>query len=235
MRLIILFCCVLIHAAIFSQQNFINVPSTEVTSKNKIFFQQQININELVQSNTTLDFGLGKGFEAGVNVLGLNFNEKTKSFFNNDTNDVDPYNPLVTINGLKYFEITNKVSIGVGGQTGANFRVNHPTYPASLAYANLKLENLLGQNSNCVFGAYYNSRHYGGKGNRFGVWAGAEIPVKQNFHIMAESVLGDNSICYSSLGVIYYPRPRLPITLGLQIPNTKKNSYSLVFELTFVP
>jgi len=44
----------------FSQQNFINVPSSEATKKHKLFFQQQLNFNELIQSNTTIDYGLGK-------------------------------------------------------------------------------------------------------------------------------------------------------------------------------
>lgn len=63
-----------------AQQNFINVPSSEATIKNKVFFQQQLNFNELIQSNSTLDFGLGKGFEVGANILGLNFSDKKNHF-----------------------------------------------------------------------------------------------------------------------------------------------------------
>ena len=90
----------------YSQQNYINVPSSEATTKHKLFLQQQLNFNEIIQSNTTLDFGLGKGFEIGANVLGLNFSDKNRSFIKNDTNDIDPYNPLVMLNGLKQFEIS---------------------------------------------------------------------------------------------------------------------------------
>ncbi len=110
--------------SLFSQQNFINVPSSEVTKKNKLFFQQQVNINEQIQSNTTLDFGLGKGFEIGVNVLGLNYDEKLKSVQFNDTSDKDPYNPLIMLNGLKNFELSENMAIAFGGQTGLNFNDN---------------------------------------------------------------------------------------------------------------
>ena len=98
-----LFLCVLIIVPFVAkgQQNFINVPSSEVTKKGQVFFQQQFNFNELVQANSTFDYGLGKGFEAGFNVLGLNYNERRQSFFNNDTNDSDPYNPLIAFNMLK--------------------------------------------------------------------------------------------------------------------------------------
>lgn len=227
----IFLCC-----SLLSQQNFINVPSSEATTKHKLFFQQQINFNEIIQSNTTLDLGLGKGFEFGVNILGLNFSEKNKSFIQNDTNDVDPYNPLIMINGLKQFELSENVSISSGAQFGLNFRDNKRTTNAALIYENLLIKNLLVKNSSLVIGGYYNSIHYGGRhGNRIGAWIGSEIPIVNKLHIVAESVIGNNAMCYSSIGMIYYPKKRIPITLGIQIPNVKNNAYSIVFELTFVP
>jgi hypothetical protein len=218
-----------------AQQNFINVPSSEVTIKNKVFFQQQLNFNELIQSNSTLDYGLGKGFEVGANILGLNFNQKQKSFLNNDTTDTDPYNPLVLINGLKQFELSEHASIAAGTQFGVNFTDNKKRSRAGLTYVNFRLTDLLIKNSVIVVGTYFNSKHYGGQGNRIGAWVGTEIPIKDNFHIMAESVIGNNALCYTSVGVIYYPFKWMPLTLGVQIPNAKNNSYSIVFEFTIIP
>lgn len=226
----------LICLASHAQQNFINVPSSEATAKHKLFFQQQFNFNEIIQSNTTLDFGLGKGFEIGANIIGLNFSEKNKSFIENDTNDIDPYNPLVMINGLKQFELSENISISSGAQFGLNFRDNKRTTNAALVYGNLLLKNIIFNNSSLVIGGYYNTLHYGGRyGNRIGGWIGSEIPIINKLHFVAESVLGNNALSYTSLGVIYYPKKRIPITLGIQIPNTKSNAYSIVFELTFVP
>ena len=219
----------------FSQQNFINVPSSEVTTKHKLFFQQQLNFNELIQSNSTLDYGLGKGFEIGANVLGLNFNQKQKSFLNNDTTDTDPYNPLLMLNGLKQFELNEHISVAAGTQLGLNFTDGKSRSQAGLFYGNLRFYNILIKNSCLVLGSYYNTKHYGGNGNRFGAWAGAEVPITPHFHIMAESVLGTNALCYTSAGVIIYPFKWMPLTFGLQIPNTKNNSYSFVFELTIIP
>jgi hypothetical protein len=221
----------LVHA----QQNFINVPSSEVTKAKKIFFQQQFNFNELVQSNTTFDYGLGNGVEMGVNVLGLNFSEKGKSFLNNDTNDVDPYNPLVTMNTLKQLELSDQIAVAFGGQVGLNFRKDKPTYEAGLAYTNMLFQNILRKGDKYVMGFYYNTRHYGGKGTRTGAWFATEVPVINKVHLMAETILGDNALCNSSVGIIYYPRPYLPLTFGFQIPNIKRNSYALVFELTIIP
>ena len=219
-----------------SQQNFINVPSSEATEAHKLFFQQQINFNELIQSNTTADYGLGKGFEIGANILGLNFSDKNRSFIKNDTNDRDPYNPLIMLNGLKQFKINDRISITTGSQLGLNFRDGKRTTAAALGYGNVLFKDLVIKNSSLVLGGYYNSIHYGGRmGNRFGGWLGTEIPVNSYFHIMAESIIGDNALCYTSVGMIFYPLPWLPLTFGIQVPNTKNNAYSLVFELTVMP
>lgn len=222
--------------ALQAQQNFINVPSSEATRQGKLFFQQQINCNKIIQSNTTLDYGLGKGFEVGANVLGLNFSEQKRAFFKNDTNDVDPYNPLVMLNGLKQFEINKRFSVSVGGQYGFDITDIHNIKNARLAYGNLLAKDLLVKKSTWVFGCYYNSVHYGGlDGNRFGPWLGFEIPATQRLHFMAESIIGHNALAYTSLGCIYYPTPKTPITFGVQLPNTKSNAYSFVLELTYVP
>lgn len=222
-------------SVIRAQQNFINVPSSDVTKKHKIFFQEQLNFNELIQSNSTIDFGLGKGFEIGANVLGLNFNNRTQSFLNNDTSDVDPYNPLVCLNGSKRFELTEHFGISIGAQAGVNFTDNQKPKDATLIYTNLAYSDLFVEESKIVAGAYYNSVHYGGNGNRFGAWCATEFPVLKKLHLMAESIFGDNAISFTSIGLIYYPHHKIPLTLGLQIPNTSKNSYALVFEFTFVP
>lgn len=224
-----------IFSFVYAQQNFINVPSSEVTIKHKVFFQQQLNFNELIQSNSTLDFGLGHGFEVGANVLGLNFSNSKKSFLHNDLTDTDPYNPLILINGLKQFEITKHISIAAGTQLGLNFTDNKKRAKAGLAYFNLRINDIIVKKSSFVVGSYFNSRHYGGSGNRFGAWVGTEIPINSYFHIMAESVLGSNALCYTSVGIILYPIKWMPLTIGMQIPNTKNNSYSIVFELTIIP
>lgn len=230
-----LFILFLPFANCLAQQNFINVPSAEVTVKHKLFFQQQINFNEIIQSNSTLDYGLGKGFEMGINILGLNFSEKNQTFLNNDTNDRDPYNPLIALNGMKSFKLNEKFSLAGGLQAGVNFRDNKKTRGAGLAYMNVRYHSFLNNKGSLVGGLYYNSLHYGGHGNRLGAWVGGEVPLSPRFHLLAESVLGYNAICFTSVAMVYYPKPNMPLTLGLQIPNTSNNAYSVVFEFTIVP
>lgn len=52
---------------IHAQQNFFNVVSSDITEKNKLFFQQQINMTkDELQSNTTMSRGLGIILKSGV-------------------------------------------------------------------------------------------------------------------------------------------------------------------------
>ncbi len=231
----LLFIISLFGIPIFAQQNFINVPSAEITANRKLFFQQQININELFQSNSTLDYGLGKGWEIGVNVLGLNYNEKQKSFLKNDENDRDPYNPLFMLNAQKGFEISDKFTTTIGTQFGINYDFDEKKGNAGLLYGNLKTKEFLVNEGVLVTGLYYNSKHYGGTGNRIGAWVGMELPISHKFHFLVESVIGSNAISYSSLAIVYYPIKRMPVTFGFQLPNTKNNAKSFVFELTIIP
>lgn len=226
---------VLTASTTWAQQNFINVPSGEITKTKKLFFQQQFNFNEIIQSNTTVDYGLGKGFELGLNVLGLDYAEKTHSLFLNDTNDRDPYDPLVTLNTLKQFELNENISLSIGTQIGVNVDFDNKVRPANLTYLNIRFTDVIQDNWVLVAGPYYNSKHYGGEGNRVGCWLATEVPLGTKWHVMGESVIGNNAISYSSFGVIFFPKPRIPLTLGIQIPNTTHNAYALVFELTITP
>jgi hypothetical protein len=62
----------LISFAGYSQQNFFNVPSSDITKAKHVFFQQQLNfICSGFQSSTTFCYGLGKNYEIGFNVIGV--------------------------------------------------------------------------------------------------------------------------------------------------------------------
>lgn len=225
---------VFLTSEVFAQQNFINVPSSEITEQKKFFFQQQLNLNEILQTNTTLDYGLNHGFEIGINILGLNFSEQ-KRLLVNDTNDTDPYNPLALVNLNKAFSINQHLKLTTGFQGGFNFIDQRQTKFASLLYCNAKISSLIIDNDNYVLGVYYNSKYYGGNGNRFGLWLGTEMPITQRKHFMFESIIGYNALSYTSIGMVYYAKPQIPLTFAVQIPNTSSNSYSIVFELTIIP
>ena len=91
----------LITITVFGQQNFFNVPSSNITEKNKIFFQQQINLYETnIASNSTLCYGLGRDYEIGLNILGVTY-DKDKKYFISNSKYEQPIYPSIGVNAQK--------------------------------------------------------------------------------------------------------------------------------------
>jgi len=91
----------LLSISALGQQNFFNVPSSDITPARKIFVQQQLNfIPNGVQSGTTFCYGVGKNAEIGFNVLGINYDYQQKFVVNNTE---QPYNPFFTLNAQRSF------------------------------------------------------------------------------------------------------------------------------------
>jgi hypothetical protein len=61
----------------FAQLTIFNVSSSEITEKNKLSFQQQFEIQDVINSTTTATYGLGKFWEVGVNVFNVNYERAT--------------------------------------------------------------------------------------------------------------------------------------------------------------
>ena len=53
-----------------SQQNLFNIPSGDITPKNKIFYQHQFNVyNSNLDSKSHFVYGIGNGFDIGCNLI----------------------------------------------------------------------------------------------------------------------------------------------------------------------
>jgi len=54
-----------------AQQNLFNIPSGDITPKNKIFYQHQFNVYpKKFESKAHFVYGLGGGWDAGLNLVG---------------------------------------------------------------------------------------------------------------------------------------------------------------------
>ncbi|HNN01109.1 MAG TPA: hypothetical protein PKG67_11665, partial [Turneriella sp.] len=87
---------ILLGDSAFAQQNLFNVPNGEITKPGHFFTQQQFNLTRsALQSNSTLDYGLGDGWEAGLNLFFLNFsNASPTEILTNVSEDLLPAEPL---------------------------------------------------------------------------------------------------------------------------------------------
>ncbi|MEI7838921.1 MAG: hypothetical protein WCJ11_00295 [Methylococcaceae bacterium] len=206
-----------------AQQNLFNVPSSDITEKGKVFFQQQFNLSNVSgASNTTLDYGLGDELEMGINIFNIDLYP---------TNELQ--NPHILANFQKGFTLNEYYKFSFGTQTGFTPPAYNKTIDIpSFSYLNnaVHLEHL----GNYYLGMYYANHAYAGEGDSFGVMAGVEYPlIEKKLHLQGDILTGNNAISVAVLGfVIFLPRD-WQLSFGAQLPSpTSDNDYGAVFEIT---
>jgi hypothetical protein len=231
--------CILLSSVLSAQQNFFNVPSSDITERKKIFFQQQLNFfNEGLQSNSTFDVGLGHNLEIGVNFLGFSvIDQKGLEVPIDDT--IKPYNPFFLLNLQKGFPIGEKMMLGIGTQYGIT--TTAITRKGGYYYSNLTYgEKSVGLK--LVFGLYAASKSFFGEGKRsvnntIGCQAGIEKSIiKDKLVFQADFISGKHNLGEVVLGGAMYLSKNWILSAGYQIPTFgSKSIRAIVFELTYNP
>lgn len=223
-----------------AQQNFFNVPSSDITPKGSLFFQQQVNfLSESMQFNSTFSYGLGSDWECGFNVLGLT-RDNVKGFINNDSSV--PYAPMFCFNAQKKLIINEEFSLAGGTQLGLNTSGSLSSY----VYAN-SIIHLHESHTKIVAGMYYSSDGFFGSEQRgffqegFGKNIGFQLGFEQQ--LIAESLVlqsdlitGKHDLGENVTGLAYYLTPTWILSGGYQLPLFNSTSQkAFVVELTYSP
>jgi hypothetical protein len=207
-----------------AQQNLFNVPSSDITEKNKFFFQQQFNFSSLQgNSNTTLDYGLGDNLEVGINLFNVDMYSSTGGYTN----------PNFLLNFQKGFQITEAYKVSFGTQTGVKVPIYSTTVqmPSFSYFTNaLNLEKW----GKYYVGSYYANHAYAGTGDSFGLMAGIEYPlIEKKVHFMGDILTGNNDISVAVLGFVVFLPKDWQLSFGAQLPApSSNNDYGMVFEIT---
>ena len=207
-----------------AQQNLFNVPSVEITSKDKFFYQQQFNFGlSAGNSNTTLDYGLGNNFEIGINL------------FNTDlyTPNGQYQNPHLLINFQKAFDISDHYKVSFGTQSG----FTPPIYRTKIEFPSFSYINNafdLDKWGKFYLGGYYANQGYAGPGSSLGLMAGIDFPImKGKAHLMGDWITGNNDIGVAVVGAVFFIPKNWQVSFGAQLPSPESNNdYGMVFEIT---
>lgn len=216
-----------------AQQNLFNVPSGQITERGNLFFQQQFNFSRPVgSSNTTFDFGLGRGWEVGFNALDFNFYENIRPPAPGAPRQV---NPDLLVNAQKGFELIDDVwSVGVGTQAGLNpARRSREVRFQNFTWV-INAFELPEDRAKVYVGAYYANVAYAGPGDRCGVLVGVEVPVvKDRFSFQADLITGRRDISVAVVGGVFTFPNGWQLSAGAQIPLPRSgNPYGAVIEFT---
>lgn len=221
-----------------AQQNLFNVPSGIITPKGEMFFQQQFNINSLSgTSNSTFAFGLGDGWEAGLNLLNYYMYDKTKKTAADPDAPKAPGNPDLMLNVQKGFTVTDFWKTGIGTQAGLNPSMYHSdthfqNYSWWINSFELEHHKEFGK---WYAGLCYSNQAFSGQGHRLATLVGVEIPIIENrLSFQCDGVLGNNDLCVMVLGGVYTFKNHWQLSLGAQVPSPASgNTHGVVIEFTY--
>jgi hypothetical protein len=230
---------------VLAQQNLFNVPSSDITAKGKLFFQQQTNFltDGTIALNTTFSYGLGKDFEVGVNALGVLLDPHASSLLKvNADASAPPVYPFLTVNLQKAFILSRAFKLGIGTQAGFSPGMHFGSFTylnlvTAIPKAQLKIITGVNHGSETILGPGdlnpYFSSTYDPVGFQFGLEK--EI-VHSNVLLLAEHISGTHSLGVSVLGMGYHISDHWVLSAGWQFSsagNPTPNSF--VLEFTFVP
>lgn len=206
-----------------AQQNLFNVPSSDITKENEVFFQQQFNLAPATgNGNTTLDYGLGNELEVGINIFNLDLYTSNGVY----------QNPHFLLNFQKGITISENYKIGFGTQTGLTPPLYHSTILIpSFSYINNAVD--LDRWGKYYLGAYYANHAYAGPGDSFGMMAGVEYPLSKDMSLMGDILTGNNNLGVAVLGMVFNLPNAWQLSFGAQLPVPgSPNDYGAVLEIT---
>lgn len=218
----IIFCLFLgMLTNIHAQQNLFNIPSGDITERNKIFYQHQINLYQSkLESKGHFVYGLGKGWEIGLNLVGKGFffTPDWRALYNDNPSKGALY-PYLMLTTQKQFNLSDKLDLNLGAQGGYNLSKKLKNKEFAFFNYALGVFHFMKKKSRVVFGPYLTNRMFVGDGNRFGILAGYEIKIANRFYLMGDWISGNNDSGAGVFGAMYNVGRRTQLCAGLLVPN----------------
>lgn len=227
-----------VAAALPAQQNLFNVPSGVITESGHLFFQEQLNLGrEAGTSSTTIDYGLGHGWEVGCNLLGLYLYDERDAVAAGAAAARAPGSPDLMLNLQKGLHCTDWWRLGVGAQIGSNIDLarEHSRLLDFTWVTNAFDVPQRPEFGTWYVGAYHANANFAADGTRSSLLLGVEIPIVENrLAFQADAILGRNDLGVWVVGGVYTFDNHWQLSLGAQFPNPGSgNPSGVVVEFTF--
>lgn len=231
----LLFVFMLVAAPLLAQQNLFNIPSGDITPKNKVFYQHQINLySDRFESKGHFVYGLGRGWDAGVNLVGTGATFRPNwAMLHNDNIRHGAVYPVALATLQKQFVLSERLNVNVGTQAGTNLSsfadrktFNHFTYGiASYQF---------GPGRRLLAGPYVTNAAFAGPGNRAGLMLGYEWKLTDKWYLMGDWLSGRNDTGVGVVGAMFWPGNRIQLCGGVLLANPhtpKPNGFVLEINI----
>ena len=214
-----------IFSELRAQQNLFNIPSGDITPHKKLFYQHQFNFYKVdeLESKSHVVFGLGKGWDVGINFvdLPLRLNDKQIISYNSNTKR-KPLYPLLMLTLQKQWQVSKYVKVNVGIQIGSN--LSSSIGNKRLVYFNYAIAQFSPVDRvHFIAGSYHTNNVFvgGPPDQRIGFMAGYEYKLTKKVLLMGDFISGDHKKSQTVLGGGYTFGNRVQLFLGalLAYPN----------------
>ena len=221
----------------YGQQNLFNIPSGDITPAKKLFYQHQLNVySNKLESKAHVVYGLNKGWDAGVNLVGKGFyfSPNWRMLHNADATKGALY-PILMGTLQKQFTLSDHFDVNFGTQAGFNLSDQLSNKKLNFFTYGIGVYHFMHGKSRLVGGIYQTNKEYVGQGNTFGIMFGYEIKLAKRWYAMGDWLSGNNDASVGVIGAVYNLTKRIQICGGWQIPNpnTPKPS-GVVLELNLL-
>lgn len=218
----------------FAQQTYFNVPSSDIVDQHQIAVQQQINFSESIRSSTTINYGLGREWEVGMNLYNVDYQSDERRIVANDSTTEKAFSPLLMLNAQKAFDITKNLEVAIGGQGGMNVLTDRRPQLVGYAYGHIA-GAFDDEHYNVSMGGYMANARYLGDGPKIGFQAGFDAGIfYQKLHLLGDWISGSHDFGQLVLGLEVYLGKHFPLAIGWQRQN-KTGAQAVVVQLTYNP
>lgn len=218
--------------AVTAQQTLFNVPEVDATEHRKLFFQQQVSFSDKINSETTFSYGLGKGWEAGVNLFNLGINSESDGRIVRFEGQSPQESPKAL------FNVRKSLSCGIfrmslGTRMGSAITDVDGNRFAHFTYLNPGVQWGRKDRGIITAGGYVtNSTYSGGGPGKIGFMAGMQVPL-WIVNFKADYLGGNNELSHLTVGGgIFLPRS-WELAAGVMIPsNGNPNPAAITVQLS---
>ena len=218
-----------------AQQTYFNVPNVETAAVGQIFVQNQLTLAKSGDTDVTIDVGLTKYLEVGLNVATIPL------YAGSASEPPDEREPNVLANAQLTFPLARIAHVQLGTwqgiATGGNAE-DRASY-AGRGHGVLRLGEEGAAYGNYVFGAYAGTKTVLGPGSRAGGLFGAEVPLwEDRLRFAGDWVIGTNAESVAAVGLetVITARHRWEVAVAAQLPSPKSdNDYALLVQITHIP
>ena len=219
------------------QQNLFNIPSGDITNTKKVFYQHQLNAySDKLESKAHFVYGLGKGWDAGVNLVGKGFYFTPEwRVLHNDNPAKGSVYPILMGTVQKQFQISDHFDVNLGSQVGFNISNKVQNKELNYYFYGIGVYHFMKGKSRVVGGLYKTNSMFVGDGNTFGSMLGYEVKLSKRLYLMGDWVSGSNDGSVAVIGGMFNAGKRVQICAGWQIPNrATAKPQGLVLELNIM-